>query len=239
MTYVEGFVTAVPVANKEKYLQHARRAADMIKRNGATRFVECWGDDVPRGKLNDLHMAVAAKEDEAVLFSWFEYPDKATRDAANKKMMEDPAMAEMGKDMPFDGSRMIYAGFAAFNATGDGGNMGYVDGIVAPVATAKKDDYIAFSKMVDEIFIEHGATRVVDTLGDDVPDGKRTDFKRATHLKDGETVAFGWIEWPSKEVRDTAWANLRNDERMSGTSHQGVMDGKRMMFGGFAPLLDL
>ena len=238
MTYVEGFLTPVPTANKDKYEAHAREAADMIKRNGATRFVECWGDDVPHGKLNDLHMAVEAKEDEAVLFSWFEYPDKATRDAANKKMMEDPAMEDMAKDMPFDGSRMIYAGFEGINVAGGGGELGYLDGVVTPVVTAKREDYAAWCKTVADIFVEQGATRVVDTWGDDVSDGKKTDYKRATHLGDGESVAYGWVEWPSKEVRDAAWEKLMQDERLSSGGDSG-MDGKRMMFGGFRPLLDL
>lgn len=237
MTYVEGFVTPVPTANKAEYEKHARSAADMIKEFGATRFVECWGDDVPHGKLNDLHMAVEAKPDETVLFSWFEYPDKAARDAANEKMMADPRMEEFGKDMPFDGKRMIFAGFQGINEAGSGGEFGYLDGVVVPAETAKKDAYIDWCRMVADIFVEQGASRVVDTWGDDVPDGKQTDFKRATHLKDGESVAYGWIEWPSKDVRDKAWENLMQDERLSGGDR--AMDGKRMMFGGFRPLLDL
>ena len=236
MTYVEGFLTPVPTANKDKYVEHATDAAEMIKRNGATRFVETWGDDVPRGKLNDLWGAVQAKDDEAVLFSWFEYPDKATRDAANQKMMDDPAMEEMAKDMPFDGGRMIYAGFAGINEAGPGGEFGYLDGVVAPVTTAKKGEYTAFCKLAAEVFIEHGATRVVDTWGDDVSDGKQTDYKRATHLEEDETVAYGWIEWPSKDVRDKAWERIMQDDRLSGGGDAG-MQGQRMMFGGFRPLL--
>jgi uncharacterized protein YbaA (DUF1428 family) len=236
MTYVEGFLTPVPTANKDQYVKHATDAAAMIKRNGAIRFVETWGDDVPRGKLNDLWGAVQAKDDEAVLFSWFEYPDKATRDAANQKMMEDPAMEEMAKDMPFDGARMIYAGFEGINEAGPGGAFGYLDGVVAPVVTDKKAEYTAFCKLAADIFVENGATRVVDTWGDDVSDGKQTDYKRATHLEDGETVAYGWIEWPSKDVRDKAWEKIMQDDRLSGSADSGMI-GQRMMFGGFRPLL--
>lgn len=238
MTYVEGFLTAVPTANKDKYVAHAEKAAKKFKEEmGVSRFVETWGDDVPRGKLNDLWGAVQAKEDETVLFSWFEYPDKATRDATNEKMMADPGMEDMMKDMPFDGSRMIYAGFAGLNEAGKGGAFGYLDGVVVPVPTDKKDEYLAFCKVAADVFVENGATRVMDTWGDDVPDGEHTDYKRAAHLKDGETVAYGWIEWPSKAVRDAGWEKIMQDERLS----QGgqVMDGKRMMFGGFTPLLDL
>jgi uncharacterized protein YbaA (DUF1428 family) len=109
--YVEGFVTAVPKNNKQKYLEQAKKGAEMFKKWGATRIVECWQSDVPHGKQTDFFGAVKAKEDEDVLFSWVEYPSKDIRDSANKKMMEDPEMKEMGKNMPFDGSRMIFGGF--------------------------------------------------------------------------------------------------------------------------------
>ena len=111
MTYVDGFVAAVPKANKEQYIAHARGAADLAKQWGATRVVENWGDDVPPGKVTDFQRAVQAKEDEVIVFSWIEYPDKATRDAVMKRMMEDPAMANV-PDMPFDGQRLIYGGFS-------------------------------------------------------------------------------------------------------------------------------
>lgn len=109
MPYIEGFVAAVPTANKDVYLKHSREAAAYFKKLGATRHVECWGDDVPKGEVTDFFGAVKARDDETVVFSWIEYPDKATRDAANKKMSEDPDMA--GTDMPFDGKRMIWGGF--------------------------------------------------------------------------------------------------------------------------------
>ncbi len=110
MTYVDGFVAAVPKANKEKYIAHAKAAAVLFKQWGATRVTENWGDDVSKGELNDFYTAVHAKDDEVVVFSWIEYPDKATRDAVQQKMMSDPEMG--ATEMPFDGRRMIYAGFA-------------------------------------------------------------------------------------------------------------------------------
>ena len=109
MTYVDGFVAAVPKANKQAYIDHAREAAELFKEWGATRIVETWGDDVPAGKQTDFMRAVAAKDDEAIVFSWIEYPDKATRDAAGQKMMTDARMQAM--KMPFDGARLIYGGF--------------------------------------------------------------------------------------------------------------------------------
>ncbi|MNJ34682.1 hypothetical protein D3C77_294030 [compost metagenome] len=77
-------------------------------------MLECWGDDVPHGKQTDFYRAVAAKEDEAVVFSWVEWPSKAVRDEAMTKMMKDPRMdpaSPMHQTMPFDGARMIFGGF--------------------------------------------------------------------------------------------------------------------------------
>ena len=112
MKYVDGFVLAVPAANKEDLPQARRRGAPLFKEFGATRMVECWGDDVPDGKLTDFRGAVKAKDDEVVVFSWIEYPSKEVRDAANQKIMTDPRMKAMGEQMPFDGKRMIFGGFA-------------------------------------------------------------------------------------------------------------------------------
>jgi uncharacterized protein YbaA (DUF1428 family) len=109
MTYFEGFLVPVPEANKETYRQSAAQFGPVFKEFGIQRHVEAWDSDVPEGKVTDFRKAVDAKEDEKVVFSWFEYPDKATRDAANKKMSEDPSMANM--EMPFDGKRMFWGGF--------------------------------------------------------------------------------------------------------------------------------
>ncbi len=112
MTYVEGFVAAVPADNKEIYRKHAAEAAPLFKEFGATRVVECWGDDVPVGKVTDFMGAVKAQDDEIVVFSWIEYPSKEIRDAANQRIMTDPRMKRMGEQMPFDGKRMIFGGFS-------------------------------------------------------------------------------------------------------------------------------
>ena len=112
MGYVDGFVAAVPAANKESFRRHAAEAAPLFKEFGATRVVECWGDDVPEGKLTDFRRAVRATEDEVVVFSWIEYPSKEARDAADERIRADPRMQAMGDTMPFDGKRMIFGGFA-------------------------------------------------------------------------------------------------------------------------------
>jgi uncharacterized protein YbaA (DUF1428 family) len=109
MPYIEGFVAAVPTANKAAYLKQAKEAAALFKKLGATRLVECWGDDIPKGVLTDFYKATLAKEDETPIFSWIEYPSKAVRDEANKKMHADPSMS--GMEMPFDGKRMFWGGF--------------------------------------------------------------------------------------------------------------------------------
>ena len=110
MSYVDGFVIAVPAANKEAFRKHAAEAAPIFQEYGALRIVECWGDDVPDGKVTDFKGAVKAESDEVVVFSWIEWPDKATRDSGMGKMMADPRSKEMEK-APFDGKRMIFGGF--------------------------------------------------------------------------------------------------------------------------------
>ncbi|KRG63351.1 RNA signal recognition particle 4.5S RNA [Stenotrophomonas humi] len=112
MSYVDGFIAAVPTANKEKFLAHARTGDAVFIEFGALRVVECWGDDVPHGQLTDFFRAVQATDEETVVFSWIEWPDKATRDVGMQKMMEDPRMDPATNPMPFDGKRLIYGGFA-------------------------------------------------------------------------------------------------------------------------------
>ncbi|MEO0998749.1 MAG: DUF1428 domain-containing protein [Pseudomonadota bacterium] len=111
MSYVDGFVAAVPTANKDAYRVHARKAIEVFKRHGALSAVECWGDDVPDGEITSFPLAVKKRDDETVVFSWIVWPDSATREAGMKKVFEDPAMSPEANPMPFDGKRLIYGSF--------------------------------------------------------------------------------------------------------------------------------
>ena len=110
MSYIEGFVIPVPAGKKQAYREMAAMAAPIFQEYGATRVVECWGDDVPTGTNTDFFRAVQAQEGENVVFSWIVWPSKEARDAGSAKVMADPRM-QMGDDMPFDGKRLIYGGF--------------------------------------------------------------------------------------------------------------------------------
>ena len=111
MSYVDGFVAAVPTANREAFRKHAADAAVVFKELGALHVVECWGDDVPDGKVTSFPMAVKKKEDETVVFSWIVWPSRQARNEGMKKMMADPRMQPEANPMPFDGKRMIFGGF--------------------------------------------------------------------------------------------------------------------------------
>ena len=115
MSYVDGFVIPVPTANKDAYRAASKKMTSVLKRLGATRVVECWGSDVPDGKVTDFKRAVAAQGGETIALGWVEWPSKEVRDKGNKAMMEDPAMKTM--EMPFDGKRMIFGGFEVLEDT--------------------------------------------------------------------------------------------------------------------------
>jgi uncharacterized protein YbaA (DUF1428 family) len=235
MTYIEGLVAAVPTANREAYARHAADTAPIFREFGVRRIMESWGDDVPPGKLTDFAGAVQAAPEETVVFSWFEYPSKAARDEANRRMQDDPRMQEMGASMPFDGKRLIYGGFAPILDAGAGGRAGYVDGYIVAVPEANRDAYRTVAAEAAAGFERLGALRTVEAWGDDVPDGKLTDFRRAVKAEPGEAVLFSWVEWPSKDVRNDAWKRFMEENPMTG---EMPFDGQRMVYGGFVPILE-
>jgi uncharacterized protein YbaA (DUF1428 family) len=111
MAYVDGFVVPVPKANKEAYRALAAKAAPIFKEYGALSVVECWADDVPKGQVTDFYMAVKCTDEETAVFSWITWPDKATRDAGQEKVMNDPRFGIEETRAIFDSKRMIYGGF--------------------------------------------------------------------------------------------------------------------------------
>ena len=236
MSYIDGFVLAVPAANKDKYIAQARTAADLFKKLGATRLVETWSEDVPHGKQTDFYRATKLEEGEMPLFSWIEYPDSATRKKAGEDMMNNPDMQAIS-EMPFDASRMIYGGFEVLNDTGAKAKPGYVDGMISPVPVVNKEVYRAAAQAQAPLLIEQGALRVVDTWGDDLLPGETTDFQRAVAAKADETVGFSFIEWPSRQVRDAAWEILMKDPRIA--PDPKIWDASRSITGGFEPIVDI
>ena len=110
MNYVDGIVAAVPTASREAYRKFAQDMAPMFKEYGALKVVDCWGDDVPEGKLTSFPLAVRCEPTETVVFSWITWPSRSARDEGWKKVMADARM-QTGARPPFDGKRMIYGGF--------------------------------------------------------------------------------------------------------------------------------
>lgn len=117
--------------------------------------------------------------------------------------------------------------------------MSYVDGFMAPVPTAKREAYLQHCKDTAAVFKEHGATRVVETWADDVPEGKLTSMPMAVKLEKDEVVVFSWVVWPSKAVRDAGWEKIMADPRMQPDRTPMPFDGKRLIYGGFKVILDV
>jgi uncharacterized protein YbaA (DUF1428 family) len=235
MPYFQGFVIPVKAASRKAYLDLASRAAPVFAEHGALRTVECWDDDVTPGERTDLRRAVRAEEGERIVFSWVWWPDKATCAAAAETMMADDRLKPDGA-LPFDGARMIYAGFEAIVGTPDGRPFGYVDAVVASVPGSERSALVAHAERMDRLFRENGALRLVDGWGVDARPGKTTDFLRAVAAGPGDTVVFGWIEWPDKATRDAGRAEMMADPRMRKIAPP--WHGPTAIFGGFVPILD-
>ena len=236
MAYIDGFIIPVDPAKQAEITDHANRIDKFFLEYGATRVVEAWADDLPDGKVTDFKRAVNATGGETAMFSWIEWPDKASRDAAMQKMESNAAM--MAEPMPFDGKRMIYGGFEPMLDSGIMNHGGYVDGFVIPVPIANKADYLRVAEGSASIFHDLGARRVVECWGDDVPHGTVTDFYGAVQANADEAIVFSWIAYPDKATRDAARVRMMDDQRFAAL---GAMpfDGKRMIVAGFVPIVDL
>ncbi len=242
MSYIEGFVIPVPAANRDKFIAHATLSDSVFIDNGAARVLECWQADVAHGKTTDFFGAVAAKDGESVVFSWIEWPDKAARTAMEAQMGElmktDDRFNPAKNPMPFDGKRMIYGGFQPIVERGGPSPGSYVQGFLLAVPAANREAYRKMAEDAWPMFEKYGALRLVECWGDDVPEGKVTDFRRAVKAAADEIVVFSFMEWPSREVCDKAHAEMMQDEDMK-MPEVMPFDGKRMIYGGFEPVVIL
>ena len=238
MTYFEGFVAAVPEANKEAYRKHAADAAPMFQEFGVKRHVEAWDSDVSEGKVTDFRKAVDAKPDEKVVFAWFEYPDRRqARDAANEKMRSDPRMKEHGRihavrRQAHDLRRVRCDRRGRHRpaaATPTASSCRCRKARATPISNSQRKWPRYSASMA-----QRGSSRRCPTTS---PKGEVTDFYRAVKAEDDEKVVFSFIEWPDKDTRDQAWQKIMADESLK---PEGDMPfyGQRMFWGGFEPILD-
>ena len=119
--------------------------------------------------------------------------------------------------------------------------MAYIDGFVVPVPKSKLADYRKMARKAAKIWLEHGALAVTEAVEDDVPYGQRTSFPRAVKRKDDELVIFSWIVFPSRKARDKVNAKVMADPRLASMMDlkNVPFDPKRMIFGGFKPIVEV
>lgn len=146
MPYYTGSITPVPKTSKDAYLQALRRTWPLMRKRGATRMVETWAEDLQSGKQTDFLRAVQARDDEAVVFAWIEWPDRATSDAGLADIMQNrDEMAQAMAGVQFDGQRMIFGGFQSFVADGSD-KGGYYTGFLTPVPEGNKEAFARMAK---------------------------------------------------------------------------------------------
>lgn len=235
--YVNGFIIPVPEGKKEAYREMAEQYWPFAKANGALEHVEAWEADISDGKVTDFRRAVKAEPGEKIVFSWVLWPDKATADASNEKMMSDPEMEKlMSGGMPFDGKRMVWGGFEPIVEEGRPGG-GYYDGFVVPVPKDKRDAYVKMASDAAKVFLEYGATRDIEAWAEGLPQGEVTSFPRSVEANDDEAVVFSFLEWPDEATRNEGWKKVMEDERMKPDKMNMPFDGMRMFWGGFSPIV--
>ena len=237
MICIQGFICAVPTANRAAFIDHARTAGEAFREQGLVAAAECWGDDVPAGKVTSFPMAVKAGPDETVVFSWYLWPSKEVHDKVMQGPMDDPRLSPQTNPMPFDGKRVIFGAFEPVLELGSLCRGGYVDGFVVPVKRDRRAAFTEFARECDPVFIEHGANWIMEAWGVDVPEGKTTDFRRAVKAEPDEDVVFSWVQWPDRAARDAGNQKIMNDPRMN--DKEMPFDGKRLIFAGFEPVVEV
>lgn len=239
MPYYTGSVTPVPKDQRDKYLQSLHRSWPLMQKRGAVRMVEAWAEDIQPGKQTDFLRAVQARDDEAVVFGWVEWPDRATSDAAWADIMQNPEeMSKAMGDAKYDGKRMIFGGFQAFIAEGSDRGGGYYQGFLTPVPEANKAAFGDMARMAwNEMFRPNGCLGNYESWGDDVPRGKLTDMYRAVDATDGEAIVMSWTCWPDRATCEEAGRKM--EASMEGQPMPDMpFDGKRMIWAGFETLFD-
>ena len=236
MTCIQGFVCAVPTANRAAFIAHASMAAEAFREHGCARAVECWGDDVPEGEATSFRKAVLAGPDEAIVFSWYVWPSRAAHDAVMQAPPEDSRLTAEGNPMPFDGKRVIFGAFEPVLELGAPQPGGFFDAFIAPVPKNAREKFVAFAMACDPIFMEHGAVWIMECLGSDLPEGKLTDFRRAVQAEPEEDVLFSIVQWSDRNARDAGNGKIMTDLRLA--EHTMPFDGRRLIFGGFVPVVE-
>jgi uncharacterized protein YbaA (DUF1428 family) len=234
MTYLDGYVIPVAKGKRDAFVEQANRMDRFFLDHGALKVVESWGADIAPGKTTDFRQAVAAGDDEDVVFSFVAWPDKATRDAAMAKMESDERFTS--EPMIFDGKRMIFGGFEPIVEHGSDGP--FVQGFVIPVPEGRKEDYRQMAEDAWTFFLKYGANSVVEAWGEDVPHGKQTDFYRSVKAEAGEQIVFSYMTWPSAEAAEKAGAAMESDPDMKMPDDM-PFDPRRMIFAGFEPVVTL
>lgn len=237
MTCIQGFICAVPTANRAAFIEHARKAAEAFRDHGCLSATECWGDDVPPGKLTSFPLAVRAGPEETVVLSWYVWPSKAVHDQVMQAPMDDPRLSPETNPIPFDGKRVVFGAFETVFELGTPRPGGYVDGFVVGVQRDRRDAFLSIARSCDPIFIEHGANWIMETWGVDVPEGKLTDFRRAVQAEADEEIVLSLVQWPDRATRDAGNRKIMNDPRMA--AHEMPFDGRRLIFGGFLPVVEV
>ena len=237
MTYYQGFLIPVSPDKKADYQKFAEDWSPFFAEFGAQRIVEGWGADVPRGKNTDMFRGVNASEDENVVFSWIQWASEAVCNEAHDAMNQDERM-QQPVEMPFDGQRMVFAGFEVLGESGDGDKPGYIQGYLAPVPAGNREAFAEMCAAMRDVAIDCGALRAVDCWSDKIEDGEVTDFKRAVDAQAGEAVAFGFVEWASKQAFEAGSQKMHNHEGMPAPGSDMPLDGMRLIYGGFEVIVD-